>query len=268
MKRRDFFKGLVGAAAAPVVMKALPKPAENSLLLKYTGVKLDSHSWENLYRGNWAPPVKPHGEYLTAMQRAVLESGADEIFIGGGGGVGKTHAMLNWMLQGAVTGGPKWRGLIVASSWRRMDEVTAQLCELAVIRPGMNTPSINVDWHFIEFPSGARIYIGSPHREKYCGHEFHRTAFDNQSDRRDLRMRIHTDRLLSVVNWQWRSEPVRGNCDVIRHRTSTVAHIERNRHDWESRRNWLSLRRLSPDEAREISPAYQDMQDFRSGVWV
>ena len=59
MKRRTLFKMLAGIAAAPAVVKALPKPAENSHLPKGFKAKLDSQSWEDLYLNHPLQPVPP-----------------------------------------------------------------------------------------------------------------------------------------------------------------------------------------------------------------
>ena len=202
MKRRTFFKGLLGIAAAPAVVKALPAPVESRRIV----IDSEGGVWGD-WKGKFIPPDSvpiPPPESLTAMQQAVLESGADEIFIGTSRGVGKTYAMLRWMIQGALRGGSRWRGLVFVQHWPSMDDAICKLANMSVkMGPEMNTPRIFVSRSEVEFPNGSKVRFAVPDQiETFRGWDFNRAAFDLNNDTPRFRTMIRSERMLSVVNRQ------------------------------------------------------------------
>ena len=152
--RRSFFQWvaglLTGAAAAPAVAKAVVETGE----------------------ADFRTPFDTGNEGLTAMQRALLESKAREVMIGGERACGKTHALMRWMAQKVKDSehgyrlGATWipspntfRGLVLAER-NQCEYASAMLIE--------SLNRLNVGCKFdrmvggVRTPSGARVFFGRP----------------------------------------------------------------------------------------------------------
>jgi len=215
-------------------------------------------------------PPAPSPESLTAAQRLVLESYADDIFLlGGGRGSGKTYAMLRWIAQGVQVGNHKWCGLVVLKTWLSVDEAISVLCSMALdMGQGMNTPRVFVSRSVVEFANGAKVcFVKAGQLESVRGWEFNRAAFDLDEDTPWLRSMVRSTRMLSVLDGEQPFKMRPCTTDIIRTlggpKSATVHHVPLI-----PGMMWPEMRFLAEAERRGMNHSYMELQKFMAERWV